>query len=252
MNTMRTIEIERELLFQVMKQGRTVDALIGGVEKLDEPTWIVRFPDYPSFRGLVPLSAAKVDEPLMYKMIGYTIPVIIKGVDAEAGIVAGERAINTEVLSMLETDQTIPAVVVATISRGKRPFLVVDIQGVLVEIPRSKAAICYTKRLQEQFKAGQTVSAKVMSVEPLELSLRDARPDPWANADFRRGSIISGTVYTVANEKVFIEPDLCMGILGLAPVPLRGAAVKGMRVSCRVRFFDPEKKKLHLWLVNRL
>lgn len=255
---MINMPVENELLYQIMKQNRVVVAQIGAIEKLDEPTWIVTFPEYPSFRGLVPLSEAGVDEPLMYVMVGQEIEVVVKGVDTEAGIVACSRKeavekISEQVLSRLEVDQIIPTTAIGVIYRDKRPFLVVDVgQGVFVEIPRGKAVTCYTKPLKEQYRAGQTVSCKVMSIDPLELSIRDARPAPWTRADFRRGSIISGTVYNVANELVFVEPDLTMGILGLAPVPLRGNVSRGMRVSCRVRFFDPEKRKLHLWLVRPL
>lgn len=255
---MLNMPVENELLYQIMKQNRTVAAQIGGIERLDEPTWIVTFAEYPSFRGLVLLSESGVDEPLLYSMVGQEIQVIVKGVDTEAGIVACSRKeaveMNSErVLSRLEVDQIIPATAIGVVYRDRRPFLVVDIgQGVFYEMPRSKAATCYSKRLREQYRAGQTVNCKVMSIEPLELSIRDARPDPWTRADFRRGSIISGTIYNVANELVFVEPDLCQGILGLCPVPLRGEVARGMRVSCRVRFFDPEKRRLHLWLVRAL
>lgn len=255
---MLNMPVENELLYQIFRQNRTVTAQIGAVEKLDEPTWIVTFPEYPSFRGLVPLSGAGVDEPLMYAMVGQEIGVVVKGVDQEAGIVACSRKeavekVAEQILSRLEVDQIIPVTVIGVVYRDRRPFLVVDVgQGVFYEMPRSKAATCYSKRLREQYRAGQAVNCKVMSIEPLELSIRDARPDPWTRADFRRGSIISGTVYNVANELVFVEPDLCMGILGLAPVPLKGNVTRGMRVSCRVRFFDPEKRKLHLWLIRPL
>lgn len=255
---MLNMPVENELLYQIFRQNRTVTAQIGGIEKLDEPTWIVTFAEYPSFRGLIPLSESGVDEPLMYAMVGQEIQVIVKGVDQEAGIVACSRKeavekFTEQVLSRLEVDQIIPVTVIGVVYRDRRPFLIVDVgQGVFYEMPRSKAATCYTKPLREQYRAGQTVSCKVMSIEPLELSIRDARPNPWTRADFRRGSIISGTVYNVANELVFVEPDLCMGILGLAPVPLKGNVTRGMRVSCRVRFFDPEKRKLHLWLISPL
>lgn len=248
--------IENELMFQIYRQNRVIQAQIGGVEKLDEPTWVLSFPEYPSFRGLVPLSASGVDEPLMYAMVGQQIHVVLKGIDSEAGIVACSRQaavekVSEQVLSRLEEGQIITATSIAVVSRDKRPCLVVDI-GVLVEILRSKAATCYTKPLRDQYRPGQAINCKVMATDPITLSVRDALPDPWTRASFKRGSIISGTVYTVQDEKVFVEPDLCMGILGLAPIPLRGDISRGMRVSCRVRFFDPEKKKLHLWLVNRL
>lgn len=255
---MINLPVENELLYQIFRQNRTVTAQIGGIERLDEPTWILSFPKYPSFRGLVPLSEAGVDEPLAYAMVGQEIQVIVKGVDTEAGIVACSRKeavekFTEQVLSRLEVDQIIPVTVIGVIYRDKRPFLVVDVgQGVFTEIPRGKAVTCYTKSLREQYRAGQTVSCKVLSTDPLELSIRDARPNPWTRADFRRGSIISGTIYTVQNELVFVEPDLCKGILGLCPVPLKGDVSRGMRVSCRVRFFDPEKRKLHLWLVRAL
>ncbi len=250
--------IESEQMYQIIRQNRIVRTWIGGVEKLDEPTWIVSFPEYPFFRGLIPLSASGVDERLMYAMVGQQIWVTVKGLDAESEIVACSRQevlekVSEQVMSRIEVGKIISATTIATVYRENKPFLVVDIgQGIFFEIPRSKAAICYTKPLRDQYRPGQTVNCKVLATDPLNLSIRDARPNPWVRANFRRGSIISGTVYVVQDEKVFVEPDLCMGILGLAPIPLRGDIARGMRVSCRVRFFDAEKRKLHLWLVNRL
>lgn len=251
-------QIENEKLHQVMRQGRTITAQIGAVERLDEPTWILSFPDYPSFRGLIPLSAAGVDEPLAYAMIGQQVQVVIKGIDGSIIACSRQEAVEKvqeQVMAGIKQDDILPVTVVGVVTREKRPVLVVDVgQGVLAEIPRSKAATKYTVPLRQQYRPGQTVPVKVLTTDtdPVTLSVRDGRPDPWTLADFRRGSIISGTVYQVQGQHVFLEPDLCMGILGLAPVPLMGDVSRGMRVTAKVRYFSPEERKLHLWLVNTI
>ena len=249
-------QIENEKLHQVMRQGRTITAQIGAVERLDEPTWILSFPDYPSFRGLIPLSAAGVDEPIMYAMNGQQIQVSIKGIDGAIIACSRQEAVEKvreQILAGIKQDDILPVTVVAVVNREKRPVLIIDVgQGVLCEIPRSKAAVKYTVPLRQQYRPGQIVPVKVLITDPLSLSARDARPDPWTLADFRRGSIISGTVYQVQDQHVFVEPDLCMGILGLAPVPLMGDVSRGMRVTAKVRYFSPEERKLHLWLVNTI
>ncbi len=251
-------QIENEKLHQVMRQGRTITAQIGAVERLDEPTWILSFPDYPSFRGLIPLSAAGVDEPIMYAMNGQQIQVVIKGIDGAIIACSRQEAvekIQEQILAGIKQDDILPVTVIAVVSREKRPVLVVDVgQGVLAEIPRSKAATKYTVPLRQQYRPGQTVPVKVLTTDtdPVTLSVRDGRPDPWTLADFRRGSIISGTVYQVRDQLVFLEPDLCQGILGLAPVPLMGDVARGMRVTAKVRYFSPDERKLHLWLTNTI
>ncbi|MFY9118785.1 MAG: hypothetical protein WAO57_00505 [Syntrophomonadaceae bacterium] len=249
-------QIENEKLHQVMRQGRTITAQIGAVERLDEPTWILSFPDYPSFRGLIPLSASGGDEPLMYAMNGQQIQVVIKGIDG--AIIACSRKeavekVQEQVMAGIKQDDILPVTVVAVVNREKRPVLIIDVgQGVLCEIPRSKAAVKYTVPLRQQHRPGQIVPVKVLTTDPVTLSVRDGRPDPWTLADFRRGSIISGTVYQVQGQHVFLEPDLCMGILGLAPVPLMGDVARGMRVTAKVRYFSPDERKLHLWLTNTI
>lgn len=253
---MTSMQIESEKLHQVMRRGRIISAQIGAVERLDEPTWIVSFPDYPSFRGLVPLSASGLDEPIMYAMIGQQVQVVIKGIDG--AIIACSRQdavekVQEQVMAGIKQDDTLPVTIVAVVTREERPVVVVDVgQGVLCEIPRSKAAIKYTVPLRQQYRPGQTVPVKVLTTDPVALSVRDARPDPWTLADFRRGSIISCTVYQVKGQLVFLEPDLCMGILGLAPVPLMGDVARGMRVTAKVRYFSPDERKLHLWLTNTI
>lgn len=255
---MFNLPVETNLLFELYRRGRAVTAQIGAVERLDEPTWVLMFPDYPSYRGLVPLSQSGVEQTVFYAMVGQTVHVIIKGIDTESNNVACSRQeavdmVSEQVIAQVQQDDLIPVTVVAVVSRETKPVLIVDIgQGVLLEIPRSKAAMRFTRPLRQQYRAGQSITAKVTATQPLTLSIRAAQPDAWARADYRRGSIISGTIFKINNDLVFIEPDLSPGILGLAPVPLLGNVARSMRVSCRVRHFDKDNKKLHLWLIKQL
>lgn len=201
-----------------------------------------------------------VDEALMHVLIGQEVSVLVKGIDPANHIVACSRReaveqVLPQVMEMLnaKAGEVIPVTVRGVVYRERHPSLVVDVRGdVLAEIPRSKAAIQYVRPLREQYRPGQEINVKILESDPISLSVRGARPDPWARANFRRRSVISGTVYAVQDGKVFVEPDLCLGILGLAPVPLMGGVTRGMRVRCRVRKFDPENRKLHLYLVSQI
>lgn len=254
-------EYQKEMIFQLSRAGRPVAVKIGAVEQmetLDSLAWVATFSEYPDFRVLVPESEAGVDVSLMNAMVGQEVRVIVKGIDYESGIVACSRKEAVEkvcstVMEQFQAGQIVNAVVVSVIYREQKPVLVVDIgQGVLCEVPRSKAAIKYTVPLREQYTPGQTVRLKVLSLDPVEFSVREAKEDPWQKASFKRRSLISGTVYRVTGGLIFVEPDLAPGILGLASVPLMGSVSRGMRVSCRVRSFDPSSKRLHLWLVSQL
>jgi small subunit ribosomal protein S1 len=254
-------EYQEEMLYQLSRVGRPVVGRIGAVERLEtleSRVWAVSFTEYPDYQGVVSESESGVDPVLFGAMVGQEVQVIVKGIDDETGTVACSRKEAVEksyprVMERIQADQIIEAITVAVVTRDERPVLVVDVgQGVLCDMPRSKASVRYTMRMREQYRPGQVVQAKVISVEPLELSIRAARPDPWQRAVFKSRSLISGTVYKIDDHLVFVEPDLAPGILGLAPVPLMGDISRGMRVSCRVRNFDPANRKLHLRLVNRL
>mgnify|MGYP000934999399 CR=1 FL=1 len=248
-----------EVLFQMKERERPVAAQVGAIDYVDDkPVWILVFPNYPGIKGYVPDQETGVDPSLISRFVGQDIMVQIKGFDRDNKIIACSRKemVNEAARGLkehLSVGDKIPVTVKAIMMKGNTSTLVVDVGGgVLVDVPRSQAVIRRSATLKAQYDIGETVGALVVSVDPLQVSIRAARPDPWSQADYKRGQFISGTVYRIANGNVLIEPDLTPGILGLAPLPLLGEIQKGYRVSCKVRYFSVDQRKLHLYLVNRL
>lgn len=248
-----------EVLFQMKERERPVEAQVGAIDYVDgKPVWILVFPNYPGIKGYVPDQETGVDASLISRFVGQDIMVQIKGFDRDNNIVACSRKKVVEeaaenLKERLAVGNIIPVTVKATMMKGDTSTLVVDVGGgVLIDIPRSQAVIRRAATLRAQYGIGETVDALVTSVDPLQVSIRAARPDPWSQADYKRGQFISGTVYQITDNNVLIEPDLTPGILGLAPLPLLGEIQKGYRVSCKVRYFSADQRKLHLYLVNRV
>ncbi|MEW6727555.1 MAG: 30S ribosomal protein S1 [Bacillota bacterium] len=255
-----------ETLFQAKERGTVLTARVGALDYPDGvPTWILAFPNLDGARGLVPAAEAGVDKSLMRRFVGQDIRVKVKGLDRDSGLVACSRReaveeartkLNVRVGQVLEC--SVRAILPRDRESGKPPRLLVDVGGgVMVEIPEARAALRLSQALNRQYRIGETVAAKVTEVTddglPV-LSVRHARPDPWACADFRRGSIIAGTVYTVRQTRaghgriVYVEPHLTPGLLGIAPVPLVGEVKPGDRVTCAVATFDRASRKLRLRL----
>lgn len=248
-----------EVLYQHKERVIPVTAQIGAIDYAeDKMMWVLVFPDYPNITGLVPEGETGLPDNLISRFVGMEIKVVIKGLDKENNMVACSRkevVLNAfkQLKEKLSVGDLVEGAVKAIIRQDNKAMLIVDIGGgVLVEIPRSQAAIKRTALLKEQYNIGETVLTKVISVEPLEVSIRAARPSPWSLADYKRGQFISGTVHSIKDGHVFIEPDLTPGLLGLAPLPLLGDVDRGHRVICKVRYFSSDQRKLHLYLVNRL
>lgn len=253
-----------EIVFQLKERNKALTGYVVGLEYPgDIPTWVLSFEGLEGIKGLVPVNEAGVDKSVMPQFVGQQVRVKIKGFDKENGIIACSR--KEAVLDALEQinfteGQIIDVAVRGFLGRdqqtGRPPRLLVDIGGgVLVEIPRSLAARSLTKPLREQYAVGKTIKAKVIKIEnglPV-LSVREAYPDPWEKADYKRGAFISGRVFRVGNSKtgqklIWIEPDMTPGILGIANYPFVGDVKVGDRVNCAVASFNKEEKKLRLRL----
>jgi len=257
-----------EALYQAKERGLTVDAQVVALDYPDNiPTWVLTFLDFQGIKGLVPAGESGLpDKGLMPRFVGQAIRVKVKGLDRENGLAACSRreAVAEAAAELLPRLAQDPDVVVDGVvkcivpgANGAPPKLLVDIGGgVLAEVPRSQALVWLTKPLGAQYAPGQKVRVKITRVDPqagrIEGSIKKALPDPWEKADFRRGQFISGTVARADGRHVWIEPDLCPGVLGLAPYPVVGSVERGDRVSCAVASFDRAAKKLRLRLRGRL
>lgn len=248
-----------EYLWQAKERGIPVEAVVEKVtwpENLDTAMWEI---DLGGVKGVVPSSeTGLVDTSLMTRFVGQKILVKIKGMDKENRVAACSRReaiadAQERLFKALKPDMVIDCVVKAVLPpdpvNGKPPALVVDVGGgVLVEVPRKHATRSYA-RLNDLYRPGQALKAKVLQVDPqagiIRVSLADVEPDPWEGATFKRGEIVAGRVVNVGSA-VFVE--VLPGLTGIAPLPLRGRLRRGDRVACQVTSFDREKKKLHLRL----
>lgn len=248
-----------EELYWLGQRGMPVDAGITSVERVNgEMTWALTFPDFPGVKGVCPASEAGVSEKVLPRLVGQTVRVLVKGVDREMGLAACSRRevvekAKEELVNVLKEGQVIDAAVRAVLppaEGSKAPTLVLDIGGgVMVEVPRKEAVRWVSKSLSEQYRPGDAVKAKVLSCDPLTVSVRQAYPDPFTCTVFYRGQEIACTVAGVWDMKqgqkiVLIEPDAAPGMLGIAPYPLLGEVARGDRLICVVATYRPEKKQL--------
>jgi small subunit ribosomal protein S1 len=253
-----------EYLWQAKERGIPIEAIVEKVtwpENLDTAVWEL---DLGGVKGVVPASETGLaDASLMTRFVGQKILVKIRGLDRENRVAACSRReaiadAQERLFKALKPDMVIDAVVKAVLPpdpvSGKPASLVVDAGGgVLVEVPRKLATRSRAHRLNELFRPGQAVKAKVLHVDPqtgtVRVSLVDLEADPWEGAAYKRGDVVAGRVVGV-KDVVFVE--VSPGLVGIAPLPLRGRLRRGDRVAAVVTAFDREKKKLHLQLRGKL
>lgn len=252
-----------EYLWSAKDRGIPVEAVVEKVtwpENLNTAVWEINLDD--NIKGVVPASETGLaDTGFMTRFVGQKILVKVKGMDKENRVAACSRReviadAQEKLFAALKPDMVIDAVVKAVMPpdpvNGRPPSLVVDVGGgVLAEIPRKQATRSYA-RLNDLYRPGQAVKAKVLQVDPqtgtIRVSLADVEADPWRTAAFKRGDIVSGRVVNVS-DVVFVE--ILPGLTGIAGLPLRGRLRRGDKIACQVTSFDREKQKLHLHLRGR-
>jgi small subunit ribosomal protein S1 len=253
----------QKMLWAAKERGTTLEAVVTKVTTLnDQPVWEIEFADFPDVKGFVPFSEMGVEtQRLAFRFAGQTVNVKVKEVksDDEGGAVAvcsrsaAVAEARKELIGSLKEGQIIDCVVKAILPReGETPArLLVDIGGgVLAAVPRVRATWSRTTPLGALFKIGEAVKAKVLRVDAekgtVEVSVKDARPDPWETASFKRGDFVTGVVANTDGSRVWVE--VSPGLVGLASYPLRGEVGRGDRVACAVANFDRESRKLRLRL----
>lgn len=242
-------------------RNATVEATVVRLtEEEGQPVWEVRFPQLPGARGVVPFQEMGLPEARMARyFVGHRVNVKVKTVDRPLGAaVCSRREVveeaARELFKSLAEGQVIDCVVKAVLPRRKdKPSrLLLDVGGgVLAEVPQNMA-VWNRERLEELFRPGQVVKAKVLKVDPtsraVEVSVRDALPDPWEGFTCKPGDELPCRVVYVTGSLVFVEVEGFPGVQGLAPRPLLGEVRPGDRVKCAVASFKPESKKLRLRL----
>jgi len=237
--------------------GRTLAADIVRMTRDENgsPMWEMMFPkNSTDVLGIVPFSEMAVSEEIAPRFVGQRINVKVLGYDLSSNRVLCSRkeaVREAEQRLSLYEGQVIECVIRGFLPPGddKPPRLVVDIGGgILVEVPRIDATWSRIRPLREMFREGQVVRAKVLSVDPLKVSIKEAGIHPWEKAEFKPGDVVSGWVTKTDKENGHVWVEVLPGVEGLAPYPLRGEVKRGDRVSCAVASFDREERKLRLRL----
>ena len=254
-------------LAALVRRGATVEARVVRLTEGEggEPVWEVDFPGLPGIRGAVPRDEMGLPDPsLAARFVGQRVLVRVKHANARAGLaLCSRREAVAEsaraVLAKLKPGDTVDCVVKAVLppGSGKPSRLLVDVGGgLLAEVPKREATWSQSAGLGELFRPGQATKAKVLSVDKeagrVEVSLRQAQPDPWESAEFKSGDFVSGTVLGVDAERGIVFVEVLPGVVGITPPPLRGELRRGDRVSCAVAKFDREKRRLRLRLRSLL
>lgn len=253
----------QKMLWSAKERGTTLEAVVTKVTTFNDlPVWEIEFPDVPGAKGIVPYAETGLDSPrLAFRFAGQAVNVKVQEVksDDEGGAVAvcsrsaAVTEAQKELIGSLKEGQIIDCVVKAVLPReGETPArLLVDIGGgVLTAVPRVRATWSRTTPLGALFKIGEAVKAKVLRVDAeknaVEVSIKDAQPDPWERASFKRGDFVTGVVANTDGSRVWVE--ISPGLVGLASYPLRGEVGRGDRVACAVANFDRENRRLRLRL----
>ncbi|KXG74905.1 30S ribosomal protein S1 [Fervidicola ferrireducens] len=240
-----------EYLFQARLTRESIPATIAALDfMVDGPTWILSFPNLDGVKGLVPASEAGVDARVMSRLVGQKLKVKVKGIDRANKLAAcSVREVFEEAAQKLKTGDILEGTVLTTAPGGT---LLVIADDALVEIPKEKARKFLSLPVYQQYSPGQQVEVRIVSVDEGKATGEVVLPDPWEHADYKRGQFVSAIVYKIKDGIVWLEPELTPGLLGIAPVPVKGSLERGDRVIAVVATFDPSAKKLRFRIVRRV
>ncbi len=176
-------------------------------------------------------------------------------------IVEGERQVMAQALKeTLKEGQRLQATVTSIQKFGA----FADVGGIEGLIPVSEIAWGRTENVGDKLKVGQQVEIIVKKIDwesnRISLSIKDALPDPWQNAEqtWPMGTYHHGTVTRLAPFGAFVAVG--DGVEGLIHISRLGADRRinhprdvlneGQRVEVRVEAVDRTNKKLSLSLAE--
>ncbi|GBF50141.1 30S ribosomal protein S1 [Leptospira ryugenii] len=136
--------------------------------------------------------------------------------------------------------------------------LIVDMDGFDALVPSSEASFRKNVDLEKEFKVGESLRAKVLSLQweegKFSLSVKDFLQDPWSQkVPFRETDIVSGTVESIKPFGMFVK--LNEDFVGLVPnketgvpqrTPVNTVFSPGQKVEVFVLEINPEKKQIAL------
>jgi len=121
----------------------------------------------------------------------------------------------------------------------------------------SEASWNPNERLENIVSVGSEVDVKIISIDPekrrLGLSLRQVKPNPWHQVEFKVGSVVTGTVEKIIERGAFI--NVAEDVVGFLPINqiahkhisrVEDVLTVGQVVEVKVTRFDQKQFKLEL------
>ncbi|MEW8958707.1 MAG: hypothetical protein AB2448_06290 [Moorella sp. (in: firmicutes)] len=239
-----------DIFYDAKDRGKVLSGIVTSVvtpKTLKEFYWELRFKEGDGIRGIVPASETGLpSERMMNFFIDQEVNVKIRHIDKKNGIVACTRRevveeARTSLLNTLQAGEEVPALV-RFISRRN---VGLDIGGgVIIPVPYTKAAHSKSLPLEAIYKPGQLVTAVVEGIDKENKRIEVGIKDPWENADFSRGDIVSGKIIMIRGRNLFVE--VRQGIVGIAGYPVGRKISEGERFPFQVLHYDKAGKKLHM------
>lgn len=239
-----------DIFYDAKDRGKVLSGIVASVvtpKTLKEFYWELRFKEVDGIRGIVPASETGLpSERMMNFFIDQEVNVKIRHIDKKNGIVACTRREVVEearasLLNTLQEGEEVPALV-RFISRRN---VGLDIGGgVIIPVPYTKAAHSKSLPLEAIYKPGQLVTAVVEGIDKENKRIEVGIKDPWENADFSRGDIVSGKIIMIRGRNLFVE--VRQGIVGIAGYPVGRKISEGERFPFQVLHYDKAGKKLHM------
>ncbi|MCE9500923.1 MAG: S1 RNA-binding domain-containing protein, partial [Leptospira sp.] len=166
-----------------------------------------------------------------------------------------EKELKKEIL---KTELQVGQFVTCKIKSLHKFGIIVDMGGVDALVPASEASHKKNSELEKEFSIGQTLRAKVLSIDwkenRISLSIKDFLVDPWSNSvNFKEGDIITGTVESIKQFGIFVK--LNENFSGLVPNKETGLSQKtpvsnhfkpGDSVEVFVTEVNPSKRQIAL------
>ena len=134
--------------------------------------------------------------------------------------------------------------------------LLVDFDGEVGLIPISEASFKKKPNLENEFKVGQKLKAKILSLDwqnnKHTLTIKDFLNDPWLkNLPYKEDTIVKGTIDKIESFGLFIKlDDFFHGLVPLketnvdSRAPLYQFFQKGQEVEVAILEVNPEKKQI--------
>lgn len=261
-----------------LRSKRILTGTIQGVETSatsGEPRAVIY---YGGFKVLIPSEEAvnppsdfrdrsknEVFKYLITKRLGAEIDFLVKGIDPDSGIVAASRkeamAIkrrqyyfgkDREGNHLLYEDCVAEARVISVIRAGA----FVELFGVESYIPARELSYQRMIDVASEFHPGQRVLVKILGLDrsdpeniQLKLSVKQTQANPYDSVlmKYTIGSHYVGTVSVMDTNGVFVSLE--GGVDCLCQYPMRGAPVRGSRVTVRILHINEDNKRIFAEIV---